>query len=471
MFKLFKKIKKKLSDLFGHKALLEKIGELEARLAKLESQNKKLKKTVKELTAATKALEDNTAKALEAAAASKPAPAQQSTAGKSTKDIRIQSIMEKTGWSRETTIANVEAARKHIGITYTKYDKYDFHKVPAEKQAEQYLTVLTEEKVKGKKARKERKNEKLLMTVIVNTGWDYEQAKAAMEKSRVISGAEYKDYVAYRFWELPDEVQKTYFTKGDANALRKKYNTNKDNLRFFMNKNEFNEKFEKFLGRPWAHTAQMTLESFTNTFANETRIIYKPLSDSCGHGVTVFDLNSEVMESVYENLKALPEGVVEGYVVQHPEMSKYSRKSVNTVRLVSVRAFNKINVLYAAFRMGGGDAVVDNFHAGGVLALIDVNTGKLATEAIDLAGKFYEYHPVTNEKIVGFQIPYWSEVVKLIEEAGHVVEGVGYVGWDIAITENGPILIEGNTAPAPNVLQTPYARYHQGMKHVVAKYL
>lgn len=463
MKKFFRSLKQKLLAFFGLRSLLEKVDTLEERVQTLEAQNRQLSKKVQKLSKPA-APQAPAAPAAEAAA-EKPAPK------KTTKQIRIESIMRKTGWTKETTVENVEDARKRMGITYTQYDKYNLHSIPVEEQAAEYLTRLKNEKVKGKKARKERKNNTLLLTVIINTGWDYQQAKDAMEKARQISGAEYKDYVAYRFWELPDDVQKTYFTKGDANALRKKYNTNPDHIRFFMNKNEFNETFEAFLGRPWAHTPQLTLDSFKEKFASEPRIIYKPLSDSCGHGVTVFDLTADTLESVYETLAALPAGVVEGYVIQHPEMAKYSRKSVNTVRLVSVRAFGKVNVLYAAFRMGGGDAVVDNFHAGGVLALIDVQTGKLVTEAIDLAGNFYANHPVTGEEIVGFQIPYWNEIVNMIEKAGTVVEGVGYVGWDIAVTENGPILIEGNTAPAPNVLQTPYARYHQGMKHVVAKYL
>ena len=467
MVKFFKALKRKLASFFGRKTLLDKVEDLENRVIRLEAENKKLKKGIKEIRESEKAREAAAA-AAEAAAAEKTEKSGSKASGK---DTAIAAIMEKTQWSREDTIRNVEAARKQIGITYTHYNKYNFHTVPAEKWAEVYAQCLTDAKVKGKKARKERKNNVLLLKVIANTGWNCEEAKARMEKARVISGAEYKDYVAYRFWELDEEVQKTYFTKGDANALRKKYNTNKDNIRFFMNKNEFNEKFEQFLGRPWGYTSQISLDDFCARFAGQKKIIYKPLADSCGHGVTVFDLTSEEMASVHEKIVALPEGVVEGYVIQHPEMSKYSRNSVNTVRLVSVYAFGKVNVLYAAMRMGGGEAVVDNFHAGGVLALIDIETGVLNTEAIDLAGKFYENHPVTGEKIVGFQIPYWQEVIRLIEKAGTVVEGVGYVGWDIAITENGPILIEGNTAPAPNVLQTPYARYHQGMKHVVAKYL
>ena len=439
-------------------ALEEKIAVLEEQLLRLTADTEKKAAVKMEKNGEKEAVEKDTA----AAKASRLS---------AEREKHIESIMAKTGWTHDETVEKVTAAIRNVGINYTRYDNLDFHLVPEHKQAKEYKKLLEKRAAKTKSEKRAKKNDKLIHTVMENTGWTYETAKEKMDHATEICGAEYKDYAAYRFWELDDATQCTYFTKGMANALRKKYNTNKKNTNCFINKNEFNEVFSDFLGRPWAHFPTISLEEFMTRFAGETRIIYKPLSDSCGHGVAVFDLDEENMESVYKKLVKLPEGVVEGYVIQHPAMSKYSRKSVNTVRIVSVRDFGRVNILYAAFRMGGGDAVVDNFHAGGVLALINPETGIVETNAIDLGGTFYENHPVTGEKILGFQIPFWPEIVEMLQKAGKIVKGVGYVGWDIAVTENGPILIEGNTAPAPNVLQTPYAKEHKGMAHVVKKYL
>lgn len=387
---------------------------------------------------------------------------------KKQKEKNIESIMSKTGWSREHTIEKVEAAREKVGITYKNYNKYDFFKIPENDQERKYQEI---ESKNERRERKARKNEKLLHSVMEATGWDYDYAKSKMNKSKEVCGAEYKDYYAYKFWEIDDDQQKTYFTKGMANALRRKYNTSKENVACFMNKNQFNEVFNECLGRPWAYNNDISLADFKERFKNEKKIIYKPLSASCGSGVAAYEINDDNIDTVYYQLKALPTGVVEGYIIQHHEMSKYSRKSVNTIRVVSVYDGNEVNLLYAAFRMGGGDAIVDNFHNGGVLALIDLKNGEVITDAIDLSGKMYEKHPTTNEKIKGFVIPYWDEIVDMIKKAGKIVDGVGYVGWDVAVTETGPVLIEGNTAPAPNVLQLPYAKEHRGMAHVIEKYL
>ncbi len=45
-------------------------------------------------------------------------------------------------------------------------------------------------------------------------------------------------------------------------------------------------------------------------------------------------------------------------------------------------------------------------------------------------------HPVTGEVIVGFQIPFWNQIIELVKELAYVVPQVRYVGWNIAITEN-----------------------------------
>ena len=292
-----------------------------------------------------------------------------------------------------------------------------------------------------------------------------------MEKSKIVSGASFENYISYRFWEVDEENQKTYLTAGIGRELKKKYNTNKIGIRHFLNKDLFNEKFNEFIGRPWLSNSKMNWYSFEKTFNSVSKIIYKPRASTQGNGIVVFNLDIDGRRYVYEKLKTLPKGIVEGYINQHSEMNKFSKRSVNTIRVVTVRTFDKVNILYAAMRMGGGNAVVDNFHAGGILAIVDINNGSLITDGFDMYANPFIIHPITKEPIKGFKIPYWNDVIKLVKKAGLVVEGVGYVGWDIAITDNGPILIEGNVSPGSLVLQTPYAREHKGMKYVAEKYL
>lgn len=378
---------------------------------------------------------------------------------------RVLNVIEKTGWTYEFAKAEMLDAKERLGVTGKEYERFRLYSVPKEEQLHQYKKEL------AKKEKREKKRESQIKSVMDVTGWDYEVAKANMDKAKEISGAEYKDYLAYKFWEISEEEQSTYFTKGDANALRKKYNTNKINFDNFMDKSKFNTVFNEYLGRPWACNIEVSFEEFKEKFQNEAKIMYKPLAESCGSGIAAYKITEDNIESVYNELKALPIGVVEGYIAQHKEMAEFSINSVNTVRAVTVYADGEVHLLYAAFRMGGGDAVVDNFHNGGVLALIDVATGEVVTNAIDLKARVYENHPTTGKPIKGFVIPHWDAVVEMLKKAGKEVEGVGYVGWDIAITETQPVFIEGNTAPAPNVLQLPYSLERKGMKHIVSPFL
>ncbi len=390
---------------------------------------------------------------------------------KEDKKYCIDTVMNGCNCSKDDAKKIINEAKKRLGISYRTYAKYEFYNIPVENQEIKYQEILENaRRKKEKKERKKLKNETLIHTVMDETGWDYETAKSKMKASKESSGADYKDYVAYKFWNMSDSEQKTYFTKGCANTLRKKYNTVKENVQFFMNKGMFNETFSEFLGREWSYNKEITLEEFEKTFKNTNKIIYKPLSASCGSGVTTFDL-TKGFENAYNELVKLPIGVVEGFITQHKEMSKFSKNSVNTIRLVTVRENNNVNLLYGAFRMGGGDSIVDNFHSGGVLALIDVNNATVVTDAIDLNSNQYKYHPVTQEKIKGFVIPYWKEIIDMLNKAAKLVDGIGYIGWDIAITEQGPVLIEGNTAPAPNVLQLPYHLEGKGMRYVAEKFL
>jgi len=64
-----------------------------------------------------------------------------------------------------------------------------------------------------------------------------------------------------------------------------------------------------------------------------------------------------------------------------------------------------------------------------------------------MLGNDYPVHPITGSTIVGFQVPFFKEAVKMVKEASTVVSEVAYVGWDVAVSPDGPVIIEGNCFP------------------------
>lgn len=80
----------------------------------------------------------------------------------------------------------------------------------------------------------------------------------------------------------------------------------------------------------------------------------------------------------------------------------------------------------------------------------------------------YENHPITKTLILGFKIPFWDEIVEMITEAAWIVPQVRTVGWDVAVTQEGPLIIEGNDNWNKDAFQIPYG---QGRQYILNNYL
>jgi len=101
----------------------------------------------------------------------------------------------------------------------------------------------------------------------------------------------------------------------------------------------------------------------------------------------------------------------------------------------------------------GGD--IANYHRGSLIAPIDLRTGKITSPAQVKSGELYAEHPITGTRIVGFEVPYWREILEMIERAARVVPEIAYVGWDVAVTPSGPVILEGNHNPGYHTQQMP----------------
>jgi glutathione synthase/RimK-type ligase-like ATP-grasp enzyme len=137
-------------------------------------------------------------------------------------------------------------------------------------------------------------------------------------------------------------------------------------------------------------------------------------------------------------------------VIQHSEVSLIHHKSINTIRLETfVDKKDKIHFLGAYMRFGSGGSVVDNINRGGFFVPINIEEGKLFKKALTSmikGAKVNDKHPDSGFVFEDFKIPYFDEVLILIRYAASLFPG--YIqGWDIAITEKGPIIIEANDYP------------------------
>lgn len=156
----------------------------------------------------------------------------------------------------------------------------------------------------------------------------------------------------------------------------------------------------------------------------------------------------------------------EAYILQrrevnHPAIADLSPSALATVRIVTVlNEAGRGEPVRAVFRMGQSyDSVVDNFHAGGIAAPVDLETGELdiATDfGLSPSVGWLKTHPATGAQIAGRCLPQWAEVKLLAERAHAAFADRIVVGWDVAITDAGLVLVEGNAAADVDNIQRPH---------------
>lgn len=88
-----------------------------------------------------------------------------------------------------------------------------------------------------------------------------------------------------------------------------------------------------------------------------------------------------------------------------------------------------------------------------MVVLINKETVIIEYNTLDKVHNLYEKLPVTGTKFIGFKISMWKEVLKLVKKAGKIVPQVKLVGWNVGISEKGPLLVEANDFPGHDIYQ------------------
>ena len=175
---------------------------------------------------------------------------------------------------------------------------------------------------------------------------------------------------------------------------------------------------------------------------------------SCG-GKDIFKLdivNGDIyvdnMQSTKSDLKKLfstGRFVLQKTISQHEELNKLNANCVNTLRIITIDSGDKVFVLGSFIRIGVGKSVVDNTAQGNLVCGINYD-GTLFKEASDHLSdkKWITQHPDNGFVFEGFKIPYFTDSETLCILMHQAFHRFFIIGWDIAITDTGPVVIEGN---------------------------
>ena len=275
--------------------------------------------------------------------------------------------------------------------------------------------------------------------------------------------AGYVDYKIAGFYRLNDAQRRTQITRGLSNTIVRRMN-DKAYWYLFDDKSTFNNLFKDEVGRGWLKIGDdISLDDFKAFLAKYPDIIAKPLEGSSGVGIERFTSQHwQGREADFlQELKDKQIGIIEERVIQHPKMMEMCPTSVNTIRIATLLGDKKQGIVYAFLRIGTGN-VMDNVDQGGMAARVDLASGKLLTVGADKKGNTYTEHPITHTPIIGFQIPYFEEAKAMCLKAAQKVPQMRFVAWDVAITEKGPVFIEGNSFPSHAVPQFA-AHYPDGI--------
>lgn len=137
-------------------------------------------------------------------------------------------------------------------------------------------------------------------------------------------------------------------------------------------------------------------------------------------------------------------------IVQHKLFSQLNPSSVNTIRINTYICEDKVYCAPIAMKMGRNGNIVDNGRAGGVQIGVKED-GTLRKFAFTEYGEKFDRHPDTNIVFENYKIPKIRELIEFTKKYHYKVPHIGIIAWDLAIDENGKIIIIEANICAPSI--------------------
>ncbi len=287
----------------------------------------------------------------------------------------------------------------------------------------------------------------------------------------MLRGFNQHEFRIYRPHLLSWKTLATYHSTIDNVRLIEAIN-NQNQLHLLRDKGLFLKRFSHRIGRDYLDLRESSAEAFTHFVEQHSHFVAKAYNLAMGVGIEVIARSS--VKASYEDLRQRllreEKFVVEEFIQQHSAVSLVYPHSVNSVRIYTLLKGRATEVVFPPMiRFGSGGGRIDA--NGEMTVLLAPHTGRWLAGAVNLQAQDITVHPDTCVAFQNVSIPFLSEAIKLVKAAACEIPEVRYIGWDVAITPDGPVLIEGNGAPSISTMQLLLSRWHEdrsGCRQILA---
>lgn len=273
-----------------------------------------------------------------------------------------------------------------------------------------------------------------------------------------VYGNNLRENFFYKFFEMKHEQKKRYITFRNRFLIYNILNDKQSEI-IFKKKYETYKKYEDYYGRDVIEiSSEADYYKFKRFISNNQTFFVKPESLGLGIGVhrenlcnyaserELFDkLLLERYISKNESWAIGNSVVLEEEIKQVEEMAEIHPYSVNIIRISTVVQKNgDVDFVDAWFRVGINKSEIAAASNGEIYSGVNLDTGIVETNGYTEFGDVFVTHPDTKIDFVGYKIPKWNELLNIVNELALRVPEVRYVGWDMALTRNGWVIVEGN---------------------------
>jgi hypothetical protein len=263
----------------------------------------------------------------------------------------------------------------------------------------------------------------------------------------------YGEFISLRYMEMSKEQKESLLFMPEYYNYCFKVNPYSQ-LNVLRDKRTVIQRLPQYLGRACQIEDFKDEDGFMEFAKRHTSMYAKKNFHAAGNGTRVFrNLNTENdRRKAYNICKDEQLTIIEAFIEQNSVLADIYPHVVNTIRIHTLRGKEGIRIvllpeLYVA---SGGEKNTIHSKKDKYAIFIDPQSGRLWEKAFRILSPLSittygeTFHCDTGTIFGNIVIPYWQEVKAMIIDAASYITELDYIGWDVAITPGGPVIIEGN---------------------------